>query len=121
MSFKTQLESMLKQVDGAIACTVMGFDGISVESHPSSVAADGLDLNDTWVEYANLLTQARASEDQLKTGHISEVMLSTERVVTIIRPINQEYFVAMGLKPTGNIGKARYVLRVGTPKIKKEL
>jgi hypothetical protein len=33
-------------------------------------------------------------------------------MTTVIRLLNDEYFVAMALRPTGNLGKARYLLRV---------
>ena len=57
MSFRTHLESVVNQVDGALACSVMGFDGISVETHQKDEAGE-LELNGAWVEYANLLDPA---------------------------------------------------------------
>ena len=40
MSFLTHLESVVNQVDGAIACSVMGFDGIAVETHQPGTLDD---------------------------------------------------------------------------------
>jgi hypothetical protein len=35
--------------------------------------------------------------------------------------VTPEYFLVLGLKPSGNYGKARYVLRITAPRVKTEL
>jgi predicted regulator of Ras-like GTPase activity (Roadblock/LC7/MglB family) len=98
----------------------MGFDGISVETHQKEEAAD-LELNGTWVEYANLLGQLRQAAEALKTGEVQEVSVNSERVMTLMRLISPEYFLILALRTDGNYGKGRYVLRVIAPKIRAEL
>jgi predicted regulator of Ras-like GTPase activity (Roadblock/LC7/MglB family) len=120
MSFLTHLESVVSQVDGALACSVMGFDGIAVETHQAPGAAE-LELASAWVEYANVLNQLKSAADILKTGGISEVCIGTERVLTLVRMITPEYFMVLAMKPEGNYGKGRYVLRITAPKVKAEL
>ena len=56
MSFLTHLESVVNQVDGALACSVMGFDGIAVETHQQE-SLDDVELQNSWIEYANIVTQ----------------------------------------------------------------
>lgn len=120
MSFLKQLESVVSQVDGALACTVMGFDGIAVETHQVDAAND-LDLASACVEYANILTQLKSAAEQLKTGSVSEVSINTEKVMTVMRLVSPEYFVVLALSPSGNYGKGRYVLRLAAPKLRAEL
>jgi predicted regulator of Ras-like GTPase activity (Roadblock/LC7/MglB family) len=120
MSFRTHLESVVNQVDGALACSVMGFDGISVDTHQKEDAAE-LELNGAWVEYANLLSQLRQAAETLKTGEVQEVSVNSERVLTLMRLISPEYFLVLALRADGNYGKGRYVLRVIAPKIRAEL
>ncbi len=120
MSFSAHLESVVSQVDGALACSVMGFDGIAVETHQAAAAGD-LELANVWVEYANLLNQAKAAAEQLKTGAVTELSINSEKVVTLMRMVTPEYFLVLALKPEGNYGKGRYVLRVTAPKVKAEL
>jgi predicted regulator of Ras-like GTPase activity (Roadblock/LC7/MglB family) len=120
MSFLSHLESAVSQVDGALACSVMGFDGIAVETHQVPGATD-LELNNTWVEYANLLSQAKATAEALRTGAVQELSISSEKVITLMRMITPEYFIVMALKVDGNYGKGRYVLRVTAPKVKGDL
>lgn len=123
MSFTEHLKSVVEGVDGAIACSVMGFDGISVETFPKDMPERALemDLQAAWVEFANLLTQAKLAAETLKTGKVDELSLNSEKVITVLRMVNQDYFMVIGLAPTGNYGKARYLLRITAPKVAKEL
>jgi predicted regulator of Ras-like GTPase activity (Roadblock/LC7/MglB family) len=124
MAFLPHLESVVTQVDGAIACSVMGFDGIAVETFQAPQSADtaaGLELTNAWVEYGNTLSQLKNGAELLKTGAVAEVSINTEKLVTLMRMVTPEYFVVLGLKPEGNYGKGRYVLRVTAPKLKAEL
>ena len=124
MSFSEQLAAVVKQVDGAVACSVMGFDGIAVETHQAAAheaAAADLDLNSAWVEYGNVLSQLRSAAETLKTGGISEVSVNTEKLLTVMRMVTPEYFVVLGMLPTANYGKGRYALRIAAPKLKAEL
>ncbi|MBX7098192.1 MAG: hypothetical protein K1X89_10810 [Myxococcaceae bacterium] len=124
MGFLTHLESIVSQVDGAIACSVMGFDGIAVETHQATAqaeAATSMELSNAWVEYANILQQLKNAAEVLKTGAVAEVSVNSEKLITLMRLVNPDYFLVLGLKPEGNYGKARYVLRVTAPKVKAEL
>jgi predicted regulator of Ras-like GTPase activity (Roadblock/LC7/MglB family) len=120
MSFRAHLESVVNQVDGALACSVMGFDGISVETYQKDDAAE-LELNGAWVEYANLLTQLKNAAEVLKTGNVTELSVNSDKVLTLIRMVSPEYFLILALRAEGNYGKGRYVLRVTAPKVRAEL
>jgi predicted regulator of Ras-like GTPase activity (Roadblock/LC7/MglB family) len=120
MSFKAHLESVVSQVDGALSCSVMGFDGIAVESHQVP-GTDELELTNTLVEFTNVLSQLKGAAELLKTGGVQEVSINTEKVLTLMRLITPEYFIVLALKPEGNYGKGRYVLRITAPKLRAEL
>jgi hypothetical protein len=38
-----------------------------------------------------------------------------------MRLLNEEYFVAVAMRPQGNLGKARYLLRTQAPKLLENL
>jgi len=120
MAFLAHLEAVVNQVPGALACSVMGFDGIPVETHQSDDAVE-MDLQPSWVEYANMLAQIRGAAEGLRTGAVSEMAVSSERVITLMRLVSPEYFLVLAMKPEGNYGKGRYVLRITAPKVKAEL
>jgi hypothetical protein len=47
--------------------------------------------------------------------------VSSEKVVTLMRLVSPEYFLVLAMKPEGNYGKGRYILRITAPKVKAEL
>jgi predicted regulator of Ras-like GTPase activity (Roadblock/LC7/MglB family) len=124
MGISEHLKTVVSSVDGAIACSIMGFDGIAVETlqAPSKESTSSeLELTTAWIEFANLLSQLRNVAGTLKTGAITELSVNTEKCITLMRMINADYFLVLGLLPSGNYGKGRYVLRVAAPLLVKEL
>lgn len=123
MDFRQQLEGLCTRVDGAVAASLMGYDGLAVETHEVDRAEELLQvpLGAAMVEYAQIFTQARAAAGQLQAGEASEISLRTTRLVAVARAVSPEYFVVMALTPKGNVGKARYALRVGAGQLAAEL
>ncbi len=64
-----------------------------------------------------ILKEIRKAAEMLDAGSAREVAVRAERVTTIIRLLNDEYFVAITVRPDGNFGKARYLLRLHAPKL----
>lgn len=120
MSFREQLDQILNHVEGALACSVMGLDGMSVETRQSS-HAEGTDVSGLIVEYGALLSTLRKTMHSLDAGEIAEISINTERILTIARMLNAEYFLVLALHPEGNYGKGRYALRIAAPELKKQL
>ena len=119
MSFREHLQDVCKSVDGAVACSLMGVDGIEVDT---LVAAEAdLDLKSLLVEYSNVFRSARDAAEVHAAGGVSEVSINTEKLFTVARLISPDYFMVVALKPEGNYGKARYLLRITAPKVRSEL
>lgn len=124
MSFRDQLTAVLTAVEGSIACSLMGFDGVGVETAkvPAQAgAATALDVETAWIEFGNVLSQLKSASETLKTGPVQEVSVNSENLITLMRMVTPEYFVVLALLPSGNYGKARYALRLAAPKLKAEL
>ena len=119
MSFSAHLEQVLKQVEGAVACSVMGFDGYSVDTQTSK--DPGVDLEALLVEYGTMLTKIRETAKGLQAGSVSEVVINTDKLTTIARPLTPQYYLVLALSPDGNFGKGRYALRIAAPKVTAEL
>jgi predicted regulator of Ras-like GTPase activity (Roadblock/LC7/MglB family) len=120
MSFRTHLEQVISQVDGAIACSVMGFDGMAIDTQQVK-EVEGLDLSAMLIEYGSILSQLKQAATSLQAGNVSEISINTERLITIARMLTPEYYVVLALTPEGNYGKGRYALRIAAPKVKAEL
>ena len=119
MGFREHLQDVVARVDGALACTLMAVDGIEVETHTSE--AGGVDVRNLLVEYSSLFRLAREAAETHQAGDLKELSIQTGGVLTVARMVTPEYFLAVALKPEGNFGKARYMLRVTAPKLEAEL
>ncbi len=124
MGFREHLEAVVSTVDGAVLCALVGFDGIAVDTHQPDARAEvaaTLEIQNALTEYGNLLSQLKITAETLKTGAMTELSLNSEKLLTIMRMVNNEYYVVLALLPEGNYGKGRYALRLAAPKLAKEL
>ncbi len=119
MGFREHLQDVCDHVEGAIACSLMGVDGIEVDTH---VAGEGdVDVKSLLVEYTGVLRSARDAAEVHQAGGVSEFSVNTDKLVTVARLVSPEYFMVVALRPEGNYGKARYLLRITAPKVRAEL
>ncbi len=107
--FKEVLQEVVDGTQGGVAGLLMGFDGIAVEQY----LRDGTesDVESVGIEYGAILKDIRRAAEMLQVGETQEVAVRAERMTTLIRPVNDQFFVAITLAPTGNLGKARFLLR----------
>jgi predicted regulator of Ras-like GTPase activity (Roadblock/LC7/MglB family) len=119
MSFREHLEHVCTGVEGAVACSLMGIDGIEVDSH--FLGGSELDLKTLLIEYSSVFRSARDAADEHQAGGLAEVSINTDKLVTVARLVSPDYFMVVALTPEGNYGKARYLLRITAPKVRSEL
>ncbi|HEY0840766.1 MAG TPA: roadblock/LC7 domain-containing protein [Vulgatibacter sp.] len=118
MGFREQLEEICR-VDGAVAASIMGFDGIAIET--VTARESDLDVETLMVEYSGLIGQVRQAAEMMQAGALTEVSIGTEQLTTHLRPINDDFFLVLAMSPDGNTGKGRYLLRVTAPRLVGEL
>lgn len=116
--FDEMLQQVVTGTDGAIASVLMGFDGITVESYAD---ADSINVETVGMEYSVVLTQIKQAAEMLEVGATTEVTVHAESMTTVIRLLNDEYFIALAIAPTGNVGKGRYLLRLAAPQLIESL
>jgi predicted regulator of Ras-like GTPase activity (Roadblock/LC7/MglB family) len=119
MSFREHLAEVCESVEGALGCTLMGVDGIEVDTHLQG--GGELDMKSLLVEYSGVFRSAREAAEAHQAGGVAEVSISTDKVLTVARLVTPEYFMVVALSPEGNLGKARYKLRVTAPRLRSEL
>ena len=113
--FKEALREMVDGTDGGVAALLMGYDGIAVESFTRDDAE--LDIQTVGMELSQAVKDIRRATEQLEAGGTREVAIQAEKLLTIIRMLNGEYFVALAMKPEGNYGKGRFLVRLAAPKL----
>jgi predicted regulator of Ras-like GTPase activity (Roadblock/LC7/MglB family) len=117
--FREILREVVENTDGGVAGLLMGFDGIPVDQYVRDDAS--LDVETVGMEYSVILKSIRQAAELLDSGTAREVAIKAERMITVIRLLNDEYFVAVALKPSGNVGKARFLLRTRSQKLLSDL
>ncbi len=117
--FKESLQKVVETTEGGMAAIVMGFDGIAVDSF----VKDGtpIDMNTVGMEFSFILSQVRKAAEILEVGAFSELTLKSDKLILIMKVLTKDYFLALSLKPDGNYGKGRYLLRIAAPKMQAEL
>ena len=117
--FKEALREIVDRTEGGIAGLLMDASGIAVESY----AKDGapFDITTIGVEYGVLLGSIKKAAEMLEAGTANEVAISTDKMITIIRTLGPEYFLALAITPEGNFGKGRFLMRTAAPKLLAEL
>ncbi len=124
MGFREHLESVVNTVEGSVVCSLMGFDGIAVETYQPDnriEQAGAIELPSALIEFGNVLSQLKGIASTLKTGSVDELSVNSEKIATVMRMVNQEYYVVLAMLPEALIGKGRYALRLAAPKLAKEL
>jgi predicted regulator of Ras-like GTPase activity (Roadblock/LC7/MglB family) len=101
---------MTARIDGCAAIVILGLDGIPIERRIVDLDP-GLDIELIATEFATLVRRGQRTAADTALGEMSEIVLSTDRVVFLIRPITTEYFMLLALNPGANVGRARFELR----------
>lgn len=117
--FKEALQSVVDGTDGGLAGLLMDFEGIPVETYSKPNAV--FDIESVGAEVSVVVKAIQRASEMLDAGETREVAFRSDKLVTLIRVINETYFVAVALAPEGNLGKGRYLLRIVAPKLAEEL
>lgn len=117
--FQENLKRLVHDTEGGVAGLLMGFDGIAVDSY--SAPQGGIDITTVGMEFSFILTQVRKAAEILEVGGVQEIAIRAEKLTVLIRVVNADYFIALAIRPEGNFGKGRYLMRVVGPKIQAEL
>lgn len=117
MPFADILKEVVQGTEGALGALVVGVDGISVEEYSLD---HEIDLQSMTVEYATLLKEIERGSQSSQLGSTKEVTVIADKAMIMLRRLNEEYFMVLIIKPDGNFGKGRFLLRMSVPKLLKE-
>lgn len=120
--FKDALRDIVDGTEGGLAGLLMDASGIALETYARTDAAGReLDITTVGIEYGVVLGAIRRAAEMLEAGAAREVTVGTDRMVTLIRTLDETYFLALAVHPSGNVGKGRYLMRVAAPKLLEQL
>lgn len=106
MSFRGVLDGIRERVDGTLAVSLIGLDGITIDGiNPGSVPLDVMGA-----EFSGFIKSIRLSNTELNTGQVLQFSLVTEKYTAFVSAITPEYYVVLVTTPDGNYGRARFEL-----------
>jgi predicted regulator of Ras-like GTPase activity (Roadblock/LC7/MglB family) len=117
--FRETLREIVDKTEGGVAGIIMDSEGIAVESY--AVADAALDITTIGVEFGVVLGSIKRAIESLEAGRAREVAIGTDALIAIIRPLGDSYFLALAMRPDGNFGKGRYLMRSAAPGLLAEL
>lgn len=119
MSIRDSLDTIVRSVDGAMAAIIMAYDGIPIDE--VTIEQSEFDMQLLSVEYATVLKEIKRAVDVIKMGDLEEVSIATTRTCVVVRVLNEDLFAALIMKRDGNIGKGRYMLKLKSFEVLREL
>ncbi len=117
MPFSDILKEVVNGTEGAMGALIVGLDGIPVEEFSVN---GGVDIQSMTVEYSALLKEIEKGSQAAHLGSTKEVTVITEKAMIMLRRLNEEYFFVLIIRPEGNFGKGRFLLRMSVPKLLRE-
>jgi predicted regulator of Ras-like GTPase activity (Roadblock/LC7/MglB family) len=117
--FKQSLQRLVEDTEGGLASLLMDFEGIPLETYSKKGAP--FDIETVGAEVSVVVKGIQRATQMLEAGDTREVSVRSDKLVTVIRVLNDNYFLALTLDPSGNFGKARYLLRVTAPQVVEQL
>jgi len=117
MSFLEVLKETVEKVDGAVSSMIIAKDGISVQEY---VREKLIDLTGLSAEASAMIRDISLAADNLRLGEAKEFSIISDRCGIIMRKINADYYLALVIKPDGNYGKGRFILKSAVPKLEEE-
>ncbi|MGA3120114.1 MAG: hypothetical protein ABSF69_05020 [Polyangiaceae bacterium] len=117
--FRDTLRDIVDETEGGVAGLVMDSEGIALETY----ARDGapFDITTIGIEFGVVLGSIKRAADSLDAGKTHEVAIATDKMIALIRTLGDTYFLAVAMRPDGNIGKGRFLMRTAVPKLIGEL
>ena len=117
MSFRDVLRGIGDRVEGTLAVSLIGLDGISVDS----INRDDVPLEVMGAEFGGFIKAVRLSNTDLDTGDVLQFSLVTEKYITFLSAVTTEYYVLLVMRPDGNYGRARFELTRAKQLLRDEL
>jgi predicted regulator of Ras-like GTPase activity (Roadblock/LC7/MglB family) len=117
MSFLEVLKDIVDKVDGAVSSMIICRDGMSVQEYALEKLVDLTGLS---AEASAMIKDISLAADNLGLGEAREFSIISDMCGIIMRKINTDYYLALVIKPDGNYGKGRFILKTAIPKLEGE-
>lgn len=117
MNFQERLKETLERIPGAQSLSLIGIDGIPIES----VGQSELDVETLSAELTTFIRNLSVTNSELKIGKLYQLALVCEDFTHLLFAITKDYYLFCILQERCYFGKARYELFKLSIKLKEEL
>lgn len=115
--FRDVLTGLSERVEGTLAVSLIGLDGIAVET----IGAGSAPLDVLGAEFGGFVKSIQHANTELDTGDVLQFSLVTEKYITFLSEVTPEYYILLVLRPNGNYGRARFELSKAKYLLRDEL
>ena len=119
MSLKDTLNAIAEKVEGCRAVAIMAADGLPIDE--VVVQQGELDMQLLTVEHATVLKDVRRAVALLEVGETEEICITSNQLYVIVRALSDDLFMILVLDRSANLGKGRYLLRLASVDVSREL
>jgi predicted regulator of Ras-like GTPase activity (Roadblock/LC7/MglB family) len=116
--FGTALARVAERVEGTRAVSLVGADGIPIETWGSP---QSLTIETVAAEMSALLQAARRASAASSPGELREIATVTDGGIAVLSRVTGEYYLLLLLAREGNLGRGRFELRKAAAALEKEL
>jgi predicted regulator of Ras-like GTPase activity (Roadblock/LC7/MglB family) len=116
--FQDSLRRIAERVEGTRAVSLVGLDGIAIDSYVSS---EGLPMDSMAAEAGAVVKAARTARALADHATVNEVTMSSARSAALLCRVTEEYYLLLLLARDGNFGRGRFELRKAAAMLEKEL
>ncbi len=120
--FREALEGIAQRVEGVRGLSLMGRDGITLESVGSAaLAGQDPQLEPIAAELTGILKHLMTAESGIDSGIIQQFTIESGSSILILVAVTSEYYLLVLLSRDGNFGRARFEARRAAARLEKEL
>lgn len=116
--FQDVLRRIAERVEGARAVSLVGVDGIPIDSYGKM---EGLSIESVAAELGAFVKSAQSPNAASQVGTVQQLAMVTDRAITILSRVTEEYYLLLLLSREGNFGRGRFELRRAALSLEKEL
>lgn len=117
MTFREVLEGLREHVEGTLAVSLLGIDGIPIDAiNPAELPLESISA-----EFASFFKGLKLSNTELQTGEVQQFSVVTDRYLTFLSAVTSEYFLLVILSAGSNYGRARFELAKAKSMLQDEL
>lgn len=118
MPFKKLLSELVKKASGALGAVIADWEGEAVDQVGR---IDDYELKVIGAHKGVILSNLREIVCRLKDDDLREIVITTEKVQTLVLPVTHEYFLVLILERGNALGRALFEARRCVARLKVEI